>query len=636
MGTVLVNDVEVEVGPKDNLILAARRAGVEVPHYCWHQDLSVVASCRMCLVEVGEQKPDGSVVMQPKLIPGCQTLAKPGTVIRTDTDKVRASQAQQLEYLLLNHPLDCSICDQAGECYLQDYTYKYGNAHSRLQEPKVQRADKYHIGEQIALFTDRCVMCTRCVRFTREISGTSELHVISRGSVEEIEVFPGEPCNNKLAGNVVDLCPVGALCSKDFLYKKRVWWLKSQASVCNLCSTGCSIDVDQNENRLYRLRPRENPQAQGAFMCDIGRFGWKYIHSDQRLLAPRVGRLALGGTGTHAAVDSALTATGHHSHVGHAPTTQVDAANIGSESGNASSGNAPSGNAPSGNGHATAGRAGNGRLATSGHAAPLPADMATIDPWPEALAATRAAILTALTQSPQGFVAILSPMMTLEEAYLLAKFLRSGSARPVLAMGPVPIDGEDDRYPKNYKGDPPTAENTKFTIRAEKCPNRRGVEMVLKHFQGEVLSFEKVLDRVNSGQFSAAYVVGGYSDGGFDAQAVAALGGLSCLIVQDLLRTPLTDAATIVLAGASFAEREGTFINHAGLAQLIQTVIRPVGDARADGRILMELSGRTGLFNSAVIRKEIAKEIPALAALASGEVGELGTFVTKQPQGMTV
>ncbi|MGN6133490.1 MAG: 2Fe-2S iron-sulfur cluster-binding protein, partial [Aureliella sp.] len=203
MGTVLVNDIEVEVDPKDNLILAARRAGVEVPHYCWHQDLSVVASCRMCLVEVGEKKPDGSIVMQPKLIPGCQTLAKPGTVIRTDSDKVRASQAQQLEYLLLNHPLDCSICDQAGECYLQDYTYKFGNVHSRLQEPKVQRADKYHIGDQIALFTDRCVMCTRCVRFTREISGTSELHVISRGSVEEIEVFPDEPCNNKLAGNVV-------------------------------------------------------------------------------------------------------------------------------------------------------------------------------------------------------------------------------------------------------------------------------------------------------------------------------------------------------------------------------------------------------------------------------------------------
>jgi NADH-quinone oxidoreductase subunit G len=620
VGTVLVNDIEVEVDPKDNLILAARRAGVEVPHYCWHQDLSVVASCRMCLVEVGEKKPDGSIVMQPKLIPGCQTLAKPGTVIRTDSDKVRASQAQQLEYLLLNHPLDCSICDQAGECYLQDYTYKFGNVHSRLQEPKVQRADKYHIGDQIALFTDRCVMCTRCVRFTREISGTSELHVISRGSVEEIEVFPDEPCNNKLAGNVVDLCPVGALCSKDFLYKKRVWWLKSQKTVCNLCSTGCSIVADQNENQLYRLRPRENPQAQGSFMCDIGRFGWKYIHDEQRLLAPRVGRLsplAADGVTHHA---SALAATGHHHLVGHAPTTQVDAADIGI----------------GGNGHAGNGHAGNGNAGTGGgHTAPLPADLAAIDPWPETLDATRAAISTALSQDADRFVAVFSPFMTLEEAYLLAKFLRSGAGRATLALGPVPIEGEDDRYPKDFKGQAPEPEKTKFTIRAEKCPNRRGVEMILKHFQGQVIGFNSLRERLDAGKVSAAYVVGGYPTPVFDPQTVGALSKLPCLIVQDILRSPLSDAATIVLAGGSFAEREGTFVNHAGLAQLIRAVIRPVGDARADGRILMELSGRTGLFNSAAIRKEMAQEIPALSALAGGELGELGTFVVKQPQPVT-
>ena len=148
-------------------------------------------------------------------------------------------------------------------------------------------------------------MCTRCVRFTREISGTAELMVISRGTHEEIDIFPGEPCNNKLAGNVVDLCPVGALCSKDFLYKQRVWWLKTADSVCPNCSTGCSIHVDQNEDRVYRLRPRANPQAQGHFMCDEGRFGWKYMHSEQRITLPeqrrgrqsrvaRLGRRAAG------------------------------------------------------------------------------------------------------------------------------------------------------------------------------------------------------------------------------------------------------------------------------------------------------------------------------------------------------
>ncbi|MCC6508106.1 MAG: (2Fe-2S)-binding protein [Pirellulaceae bacterium] len=592
MGTVFVNDVEIECGPQDNLILAARKAGVEIPHYCWHPDLSVVASCRMCLVEVGEKKPDGTVVMQPRLIPGCQTLAKPGTVIRTDSDKVKASQAQTLEYLLLNHPLDCSICDQAGECYLQDYTFKFGNAHSRLQEPKVQREDKYHIGEQIALFTDRCVMCTRCVRFTREISGTSELHVISRGSVEEIEVFPDQPCNNKLAGNVVDLCPVGALCSKDFLYKKRVWWLKSQDSVCNLCSTGCSVHVDQNENKLYRLRPRENDQAQGSFMCDEGRFGWKYIHRDARLLAPRLGRLS------------------------HAPASA-------NEHAHAANGN--------GNGHAPT-------ALSAALPVDMPTDLATLDPWPAALEATRTAIVQAMGKDGHKFVAIFSPMMTIEEAYMLAKFLRSGSVKPTLALGPVPVIGEDDRYPKNHRGEAPALEATKFTIAAEKCPNRRGVEMVLKHFQGELISFDKVLERVERGDVTGAYVVGGYTypETGYDQQAMTALSKLPTLIVQDLLRSPLTEAATILLASSSFAEREGTFINQAGLAQLIRAAIRPLGECRADGRLLFELAGRKGVFNSAAIRREMATEIFSLSALGSGELGPLGTFITKQPQPATV
>jgi NADH-quinone oxidoreductase subunit G len=298
MGTVLVNGKSVKLadGERLNVIQAADRVGVEVPRYCWHPALSVVASCRMCLVETGEKKPDGTIAMGPKLVPGCQTPVKDGMVVVTDSEKVKTAQAQTLEYLLLNHPLDCPVCDQAGECFLQDYSYRYGHAHSRLHEPKIRRDDKDHIGDQIVLFTDRCVMCSRCVRFTREISGTAELEVINRGSHAEIDVFPGEPCNNKLAGNVVDICPVGALCSKDFLYKQRVWWLQSKPSVCPNCSTGCSILIDQNENVVYRLRPRYNPQAQGHFMCDEGRFGFKYVHDPARLALP----IARGANGSPA------------------------------------------------------------------------------------------------------------------------------------------------------------------------------------------------------------------------------------------------------------------------------------------------------------------------------------------------
>jgi NADH-quinone oxidoreductase subunit G len=565
MATVIVNDIEIEVGPKDNVIQAARRAGVEIPHYCWHDELSVVASCRMCLVEVGERKEDGSIVMGPKLMPACQTPAKPNTVIKTDTAKVKQGQQMTLEFLLLNHPLDCSICDQAGECYLQDYTYKYGKAESRLDEPKVQRLDKYHIGEQIALFTDRCVMCTRCVRFTREISGTAELQVVSRGSVEEIDVFPDKPCNNKLAGNVVDLCPVGALCSKDFLYKKRVWWLKSQDSVCAGCSTGCSIEADQNENKVYRLRPRVNPQAQGSFMCDEGRFGFKYVHDDNRLTRPWLSDK----------VKEMLPSFG------------------------ATNGSA--------NGKATQ-------------------DLAYADPWIDVLSATRKVIAKAAEKNAAGFVALFSPMMTVEEAYLLAGYLKSVNKSIRLAMGPVLDTGSNDVYPKLPDGTAVGDEKARFIIRSEKAPNRKGVEMVLKHFEGKLLSMS---DISKGSSIDTLYIVGGHPLGWATDSLFKLVEAASMVIVQDILSSPLTAKAHIVLAGGSFLERDGTYINHAGLAQSIKPAIRSPGDARSDGRLLSELSERRGLFNAKLLRQEVASKIPALAPLAVGDLGSDGVFVSK-------
>ncbi len=560
--TALVNDIPVDVGPRENVIQVARKAGVEIPHYCWHEALSVVASCRMCLVEVGETKPDGSVVMGGKLVPGCQTPVKPGMVIRTDTTKVKTAQAMTLELLLLNHPLDCSICDQAGECYLQDYTFKYGKAQSRLNEPKVQRIDKYHIGEQIALFTDRCVMCTRCVRFTREISGTAELQVVARGSVEEIDVFPGRPCNNKLAGNVVDLCPVGALCSKDFLYKKRVWWLKSQKSVCPGCSTGCSIEVDQNDNQVYRLRPRANPLAQGHFMCDEGRFGFRYIQDRRRLRSP------------------ILKSKGGH------PTSRAHS-----------------------NGQA--------------HSKPrLVSDLTIVDPWLDMIEATRDRIKAAIKSNPSDFAAVLSPMMSVEEAYLLASFLKGLEPRVRLLIGPIPTSGEDDRYPKTVTGGPPAPEETKFTIRAEKCPNRVGVEAVLKHFQGSVVLLEQAI--AGGTDIKAWYFVGGYPHGWVTESIESVVKEPTLLIVQDIFPSPLSMRADIVLAGAAFTEREGSFVNHAGLVQAFLPATRPVGDARADGRILHELTQQRGMFNAAVLRKEIASVVPAFKRMVDGELGPNG------------
>lgn len=533
MPTVIVNNQPVEIGADErlNCVDVAKRAGIEIPAYCYHPSLSIAASCRMCLVEYGDKKPDGTIAWVPKLVPGCQTPVKDGSVIVADSSKVEAARKGTLEYLLLNHPLDCPTCDQAGECYLQDYSYRYGRGYSRLQEPKNIKPDKDYIGDQITLFTDRCIMCSRCVRFTREISGTSELQLINRGTHAEVDIFPDEPCNNKLAGNVVDLCPVGALCSKDFLYKQRVWWLKTTDSICTGCSSNCSIHIDQNDEKVYRLRPRTNLENQGYFMCDDGRFGWKYITAEDRLTVPA--------------------------------------------------------------------RKENGNLVASD--------------WDTVLSDLRHTFVAKGAQSPGRMAAVLSPFMTVEEAYMLAKFIKTADPQASLFLGPVLVQGEDDVYPKDLHGQPKA--QTKFTIKAEKAPNRAGVELVLKHFIGRVETFDVALKKFASGAFDAVYLVGGDPNGWISDEEARSLANVSTVVVQDILPSPAIDYATYLVPGGSFAEREGTMVNYKMLAQEIRRAVRSPDDARPDGRVLWELSERPGLFRASVLREEIKKAMPAFAAL---------------------
>jgi NADH-quinone oxidoreductase subunit G len=550
MATVYVNGKPVDIGNERlNLIQAAQKAGVLIPHYCWHPALTVVASCRMCLVEVGERKSDGTITMQPKVVPGCQTPAKDGTVINTNTPKAKDAQQQTLEDILLNHPLDCPVCDKAGECLLQDYTFNFGRAQSRMIDEKNTPPNKPYIGNNVTLFTDRCIMCSRCVRFTREISGTAELQIINRGHHSEIDIFPGEPLNNKLATNVVDLCPVGALCSKDFLYKHRVWNLKTKESVCADCSTGCSIWLDGNKSIVYRLRPRVNPQAQGYFMCDDGRLGYHYVNSIERFLRPMARR------------DGQLT--------------------------------------------------------------PLA--------WAEVVPAIRRAFQSAAQKDAAGVVGVLSPFLTCEEAYLLARFLKGLSGQVRLALGPVPVVGEDDTYPKDRRGNP--IQPVKFTIRAEKCPNRRGVEEVLRHFQGETIGFDAVVRDAAEGRVQALYLAAGYPPrpGGWVSETQAqALQRVPLVVCHDLLPSLVSNFAHFVLPGAAWAEKDGTFVNHAGLAQAIHWGVTPTGEVRTDGQVFLDLLERRGLVHAPTLRKEIAAEVPYFAALAGGDPGEYGILLEKR------
>ena len=221
-------------------------------------------------------------------MPACTAMPAEGMVVETQTEVVKQSQNAVMEFLLINHPLDCPVCDQAGECDLQDYSYTYGPDRSRFHEQKSVQPKK-DIGKHVLLYSDRCIRCTRCIRFCDEVSGTSELGYFNRGVHNEVDVFPGERLDNRLSGNTVDICPVGALLDKDFLFKQRVWFLKGVDTICPGCSTGCNIRADINRERIYRLVPRENLEVNDYWMCDDGRHGWGYVHSDDRLLFPLMG-----------------------------------------------------------------------------------------------------------------------------------------------------------------------------------------------------------------------------------------------------------------------------------------------------------------------------------------------------------
>ena len=287
MPLLKIDDNKFEVGKGKTVLEVAIENDIEIPHYCYHPSLEIAGSCRMCLVQI-----EG----MPKLQVSCNTFigevpparkvdGEYDMVVHTKNELVTKERKNILEFLLLNHPLDCPVCDQAGECYLQDYSFKFGNAHSRFDEDKRVRPNE-NLGSQIVINHNRCILCTRCTRFTREISGTSELFVEERGYNSKIAIIEDNPLDNLLAGNVTDICPVGALLSTDYIHKNRIWNMKKQPSVCQDCSVGCNIDVFTQKDKIIRITPRENHQVNGYFMCDIGRYGFHQYENIERITSP--------------------------------------------------------------------------------------------------------------------------------------------------------------------------------------------------------------------------------------------------------------------------------------------------------------------------------------------------------------
>ena len=509
--TITVNGQEVKAQPGQRVIEAIKTLE-DVPHYCYHPGLSVAASCRLCAVELGQKDPEtGEEKMIPKMMMSCEAVVRDGLVVKTQTQKVLSHREEIMAYLLSNHPLDCPVCDQAGECHLQDYSYGHGQSQSEFFELK-NKESKKEVGDDVLLYGDRCIQCTRCVRFTREVSGGAELFVNDRGVHSEIDCFPGLGVNDNLAGNVVDLCPVGALLSKDFLFKQRVWELKTAHSICPGCSKGCNIEIHHNKGVIYRLKPANNPEVNDWWICDEGRSGFKFVHADQRLKSCQ-------GRDGDAIYDITASAAVEKTNELLAPYFSGDGKKV---------------------------------------------------------------------------AVVISPQASLEEQYLLAKWARDNNNDVALVSGAVFTDGEDYSFTGG------------FTVKAEKSPNAQGMTTVLNHFGGEQLKLIDLPDGVASGRFEAVVVAGGYQwQNWCPEEMVSKLRKAKVLIVNDILDSELSHRADVVLAGATWAEKAGAFMNDQEMVQSFEQALLPVENASEDAALLWQLANRPEAYKLLDLRKEM-------------------------------
>jgi NADH-quinone oxidoreductase subunit G len=271
MPKFILDGKEIDFTPGQTIIQAAYDVGIDIPHFCWHPALSIAGNCRICLVEVE---------MLPKQVIACSTLAAENMVVHTMSEKAVHARNAVMEFLLINHPLDCPICDEAGECKLQDYAYKYSVGESRFDEVKNHKDKRVELGPNVMLDRERCILCSRCIRYCEEINHDPELTFVERGEKVFIDTFPGEKLDNPYSMNVIEICPVGALTSRDFRFKARVWDMSHTDSICNGCARGCNMNTWVRDNKIMRLTPRENMEVNEYWMCDYGRLNTFHFVND--------------------------------------------------------------------------------------------------------------------------------------------------------------------------------------------------------------------------------------------------------------------------------------------------------------------------------------------------------------------
>jgi NADH-quinone oxidoreductase subunit G len=479
MPKITIDGIECEVADGLNVIEAAKTIGIHIPHFCYHPALSLVGQCRMCLIELDPI---------PKLQTACSTFVKDGMVIRTNTEKVIKARKAIMEFLLINHPLDCPECDQAGECDLQNNSFEFGQGFSRFEEQKRTYSRDIPVGEKLVRIQDRCIHCTRCIRFFREIVQNEVMTYQWRGNNTAMTPLEqdGRRLDTNYSGNMHELCPCGALTLKDFRFKTRPWNLANTESVCPLCSTGCNIFIDHKQRKIFRIRPRVNMDVNTWWICDFGRIDFGYAHSETRIAGPRV-------KGADADWKTALDTAA-------------------------------------------------GLLKTTGASA------------------------TAILCSADA---------TNEEALLVKKLAAAlgCSAASLPAPGVDPLEMEDH-----------------LLLRADKAANTQGLKAL------GIVPDPALADKLSGGAIKTLLLINP-----FNKQLAAALDGvrdavakIPNLVVLDHNETDFSKAAAVVLPGAVWAEKNGTFTNYKGLVQRINQAFAPAGKARGDFDILLALAQGAG------------------------------------------
>ena len=514
--TVVIDGREVVAEKGEMLLQVALDNGVEIPHYCYHPKLSIDGSCRMCQVKIEKA---------PKLAIACNTPVNDGMVVDTQGEEVAEARRGVMELLLINHPLDCPICDQAGECYLQDYSFAYGREDSRTSSPRRKGVKRYPIGPRVIYDQERCILCRRCVRFTSEISETDELRVLGIGDTSRIGTAPDAPLDNDYSINTADICPVEALLSADFHHKRRVWFLEETQSVCPGCSKGCNIKIGMYKNEIQRLVPRRNDDVNDTWMCDQGRLGYAFAHDDSRVREATMAQE--GGARTACSTDEAL---------------DVVAARI---------------------------------------RAALDAD------------------------GPDSVAVLGSAHLTNEELYCLRELVQQGIGTPHLDTL-VPMGEGDD-----------------FLIQPEKAANARGAsDLGISPGEGGK-GLAEVLAAAAAGDIKVLYVVGSGDLESLTEPEVlqAALDKVETLIVQDSNRSATTDRAAIVLPGQVWAEKDGSFTNHAGRVQRIRRAMKPSPDAYCDGGLFTRLQARLEGKDPSSAGFDARRSLEAIAGSVAGYEG---------------